>query len=185
MNHYRYPCTGPTVTDGFPEFLARELAMPRANLSAFAAELGRTFAAPRISLVNSGSSANLAAALACAEQTGPGEAITSGFTFPTTASSLLTAGYEVRLADTEPGGFGLDPEALERAITPRTKLVCLTHFLGFPARLTEVLAVARAHGLLVVQDACETMDLRVGGVPAHQMGDLTTWSFYHPHCPIT
>ncbi|XXF78431.1 DegT/DnrJ/EryC1/StrS family aminotransferase [Myxococcaceae bacterium GXIMD 01537] len=179
---YRYPCTGPVDTHGFEHFVAEHLGPSRANLRHFAAELGTRFAAPHLALVNSGSSANLAAALALAERVGPGaHALTAGFTFPTTMSSLLTAGFEVTVVDTEPGGFCIDPAAVRRALKPNTRVVCVTHFLGFPAALEAVLELARERDLLVLQDACETMDLRIGGQPAHAHGTLTTWSFYHPH----
>ena len=182
MSRYRYPCTGPVETEGFEHFLAGQLGPARGNLKAFAAELGGRFGAEHLALVNSGSSANLAAALALAEDTGLGaHAITAGFTFPTTLSSLRTAGFSVTVVDTEPGGFCIDPEAVRRALRPDTRGVCVTHFLGFPAALEAVLEVAREHGLWVLQDACETMDLRVGGRPAHAWGTLATWSFYHPH----
>ena len=162
----RYPCTGPIETGGFAPLLTE----PRANLRAFAAELRSVFFAPRLSLVNSGSSANLAAALALAERAGKRRhAVASAFTFPTTLSSLLTAGFEVTLADVEPGGFNLSPESLRRALRPDTGLVCVTHFLGFPAPID-----ALGGDYLLLQDACETMDARV-------VNGLTTWSFYHPH----
>jgi CDP-6-deoxy-D-xylo-4-hexulose-3-dehydrase len=179
---FRHPCTGHIEHRGFGAFLERELGPVRGNLTAFATELSAAFGAAHLTLVNSGSSANLAAALALAEVSGPGKhAVVSGFTFPTTLSALLFAGFTVTVADTEPMGFGLDPQALLRALRPDTRVVCLTHFLGFPARLAEIAAIARDHGLLVLQDACETLDLRVAGVPAHCAGTLTTWSFYHPH----
>lgn len=178
----RYPCTGPVATRGFGAFLERRLGVPRANLRAFARELGVRFDAPRVTLVNSGSSANLAAALALAEVAGPGaEAVIAGFTFPTTAASLLAAGFRVRVADTTRGGFCLDPAALRRSIRPSTRVIALTHFLGFPADLDAIFEIAREKKLLVLQDGCESMDLRVGERPAHARGTLTTWSFYHPH----
>jgi len=181
MAHLRFPCTGRVSPKGFPEFLASELGDSRRNIGLFATELAARFGGGRITLVNSGSSANLAAALALREETGRGEAITAGFTFPTTVAALQLAGYTVRVADTERGGFNLDPKAFERAITPRTKLVCVTHFIGFPAKLRAILKIARAQGILVLQDACETMHLPIGGKAAHTYGDLSTWSFYHPH----
>jgi CDP-6-deoxy-D-xylo-4-hexulose-3-dehydrase len=182
MSRYRYPCTGPVETQGFERFIAEHLGPSRANLKHFGAELGARFGAPHLALVNSGSSANLAAALALAERVGPGaHALTAGFTFPTTLSSLLTAGFEVTVVDTEAGGFCIDAAAVRRALKPHTRVVCVTHFLGFPAALEAVLEVARERDLLVLQDACETMDLRVAGKPAHAHGTLTTWSFYHPH----
>ena len=108
-------------------------------------------------------------------------AVTAGFTFPTTLSSLLHAGFRVTVADTEQHGFGLDPTALLKALRPETRVICITHFLGFPANLAAIMAIAKSHNLLVLQDACETMNLVVEGQPAHQHGTLTTWSFYHPH----
>ena len=169
----RFPCTGPVATAGFSPLLTE----PRANLRAFATELRSTFSPPRLSLVNSGSSANLAAALALAERAGKRRhAVASAFTFPTTLSSLLTAGFEVTLADVSPGGFNLSPDSLRRAMRPDTGLVCVTHFLGFPAPIDEL-----AGDLLVLQDACETMDARVANRPVFSRGTLTTWSFYHPH----
>lgn len=181
MQSFRYPCTGATNIEGFSEFIARELGSSRANLGAFAEELRAVFGPRHLTLVNSGSSANLAAALAMAEETGGGEAIVAGFTFPTTLSSLLSAGYRVRVVDTEHMGFGMDPAALAAATSLSTRVICVTHFLGFPARLAELCAIAKTQRSLVLQDACETMDLRIDGAAAHEWGDLTTWSFYHPH----
>lgn len=173
---FRYPCTGPVETAGF----APALGEPRANLRAFARELRETFGAPRLTLVNSGSSANLAAALALAERVGSRRhAVASALTFPTTLASLHAAGFDVTLADTEPGGFNLSPAALRAALRPDTGLVCVTHFLGFPAALDAIRDIAGDRFLL--QDACETMDLAIARRPAFERGTLTTWSFYHPH----
>src|SRR5689334_22680983 len=182
MGRYRYPCTGPVETEGFEHFVAGNLGPARANLKAFASELGERFGASHVSLVSSGGSGNLAAGRARAARAGAGaHAVTAGFTFPTTPSSLRTAGFAVTVVDTEPGGFCIDPEAVRRALRPETRVVCVTHFLGFPAALEALLELARERDLLVLQDACETMDLRIGGKPAHAYGTLATWSFYHPH----
>lgn len=181
MKQLRYPCTGAVQTHGFAAFLEQELGAPRHNIRQFAQELASVFSIPEPTLVNSGSSANLAAALALFEDTGPGEAIVAGFTFPTTMSALLTAGYSLRVVDCEPGGFCLDPRALARAMSPSTKVVCVTHFLGFPARMPEIHEQTRGSGVRILQDACETMNLHHKGQPLHTFGDVTTWSFYHPH----
>lgn len=184
---FTYPCTGHYTAGDFPNFLARELAEPRANLKAFARELGATFGPSRITLVNSGSSANLAAALAIMERvqtkfTGQKpEAIVAGYTFPTTVSSLLTAGFSVKVVDTTEAAFTMDPQRLEEAIGPDTALVCLTHFLGFAADMPRLASIARERGLFILQDSCESLDLSSGGKQVYEYGDLTTWSFYHPH----
>lgn len=182
MDSFRYPCTGRVEPEGFTDFLKKELGPDRANLAAFANELGSVFGPRHITLVNSGSSANLAAALALAEVVGRGaHAVTAGITFPTTLSALLFAGFEPTLVDIEPGGFGIDPDALVRALRPGTRLICVTHFLGFPAQLEEVMRLAAERDLLVLQDCCESATLLIGGQPAWTHGSLATWSFYHPH----
>jgi CDP-6-deoxy-D-xylo-4-hexulose-3-dehydrase len=182
MQAFRYPCTGHVSHTGFGSFLERELGPPRANLHAFARELGQTFGAEHLTLVNSGSSANLASALALAERTGAGaHAITAGFTFSTTLAALKIAGFSVTVVDTLPDGFTIDPEAIRRSLRGQTRLLCVTHFLGFPADMQAIGALADEHRLFILQDACEAMDLRSGGMPTHRHGTLTTWSFYHPH----
>jgi len=176
VSRFRYPCTRHADTTGFGDFLHAGLGPSRGHLRAFARELGETLKADRVTLVNSGSSANLAAALALAEECGPSpHAITAGFTFPTTLSALLQAGFAVTVVDTAPGTFTIDPAAIRRALRPDTRLVCVTHFLGFPADLRGVREVV-GPDVLVLQDACETMSL-----PLPDRGTLTTYSFYHPH----
>lgn len=178
MTH-RYPCTGPTRVEGFGAFLEAELGLPRHNLRAFARELGQRLAAPAVTLVNSGSSANLAAALALRERTGRPRALVAGFTFPTTVSALQLSGFEVEVVDT--ATFGMAEHALAAALGPDVGVVCVTQFLGFPAGLPALAARAEAAGALVLQDACETMGLLEDGVPIHGFADATTYSFYHPH----
>jgi CDP-6-deoxy-D-xylo-4-hexulose-3-dehydrase len=176
MKAKTYPCTGHADLTGFPAFLEHELGASRHNLNAFSRELSQRFDAPRIVLTNSGSSANLAAAFALKERCGAKRrAIVSGFTFPTTASALMTAGFELYVVDTL--GFTIDPAAVERAMTADTGVVCVTHFLGFSADI-ERLQRCRA---FLLQDGCETMDAFCGDRRVHHYGALTTWSFYHPH----
>lgn len=179
---FRYPCTGHVSADGFPAFLAAELAGPRANIGRFAAELSAAFGVGHVTPVNSGSSANLVAALAAAEVAGRGaHAVAAGFTFPTTAAALQLAGFRVTLVDTVPGGWVIDPDAVRRSLRPDTRVLCVTHFLGYPAPLDALLPLAADRGLVVLQDACETMGLTLGGRPVEAYGTLATWSFYHPH----
>ena len=179
----RYPCTGHVDLRGFPAYLEGELGASRHNLQAFARELEGRFDAARIVLTNSGSSANLAAAFALREVTDTHRrrAIISGFTFPTTVAALVTAGFEPYVVDTEPGGFGIDPSAAERAMDVDTSVICVTHFLGFSAAVDRLVEVAAPYQAQILQDGCETMDAFVGDRRAHQISGLTTWSFYHPH----
>lgn len=168
----RYPCTGHVSAEGFGAFLEAELGEPRKNLRAFARELGALFEAPHVTLTASGSAANLAAALTLRERARNLRAIVSAFTFPTTVVALETAGFSVSVVDVEPDGFGIDPAAVD----PSVGVVAFTHFLGWPARVRDL-----PSGPLLLQDACETMHMRIDGIPIHALADATTWSFYHPH----
>jgi CDP-6-deoxy-D-xylo-4-hexulose-3-dehydrase len=105
----------------------------------------------------------------------------SGFSFPTTIACFGLCGFEVHLVDTEPDGFNLDPNKLREELDERTAAVVVTHFLGFPARLEEIATFAKTSGAILVQDACETMNLRVDGRILYEYGDIVTHSFYHPH----
>lgn len=175
----RFPCTGATPVEGFGAFLDRELGEPRRNLRLFSTELAALLGAPSVALVNSGSSANLAAALALRERTRRPRALVAGFTFPTTVSALQLAGFEVQVVDT--ADFGMAEYALAAALGPEVGVVCVTQFLGFSAGIAGLAARAEAAGALVLQDACETMTMVEDGVPVHGFADATTYSFYHPH----
>lgn len=96
---YRYPCTGNVETQGFGKFLERNFGEPRKNIKAFSEELKEKYGIPYISLVNSGSSANLVAAMALAEKVKQKNkkltAVVSAFTFPTTISALKLSGFRI------------------------------------------------------------------------------------------
>ncbi len=178
----RFPCTGPVSTGGFDAFLSKELGASRHNLQSLESELKHALGAPFVTLVNSGSSANLAAAILVRQTCGARRRVLmAGFSFPTTIASFSLLGFDVRLVDTEPNGFNLDPDALDRELDDQVAAVVVTHFLGFPAQLGRIAAAARRHGALLVQDACETMNLQVEGSPLYSFGDVVTHSFYHPH----
>jgi CDP-6-deoxy-D-xylo-4-hexulose-3-dehydrase len=177
-----HPCTGRTAIEGFDAFLRTELNDSRGNIKKLARDLRIITGEAHVTLVNSGSSANLTAAILVKQRCGVRRrVIMAGFSFPTTISSFTLLGFEVELVDTEADGFNLDPGALATAIGEDVAAVVVTHFLGFPAQLEAISALARQHGAMLVQDACETMDLGCGGQPIYDYGDVITHSFYHPH----
>ncbi len=186
MKTYRYPCTGNITLKGFGEFLEKEIGEPRRNIRLFADELSYKLGCRYITLTNSGSSANLVAALALAEKCRnagrPLEAVASAFTFPTTISSLLLAGFDVHLIDVERDGFNMDLNRLEQ-YSGKFSVIAVTHFLGFPCDMKRICRFAIENDCFVLQDACETFNT-IGLFPKDQYykwGDITTLSFYHPH----
>lgn len=142
MKTYRYPCTGNISIKGFGKFLEAEIREPRRNIRLFTDELNELLESKYLTLTNSGSSANLVAALALAEKCRvagkPLTAIASAFTFPTTIGSLRLAGFEVTLVDVKKGGFNIDVEKL-KAVTPIASVIAVTHFLGFACDVKSIL----------------------------------------------
>ena len=190
VNSYRYPCTNNIGINGFGQFLEQEIGEPRRNIRLFAMEFGKLLSednddvAKHIVLVNSGSSANLVAALTMAEKCKKaGKPLTvaaSAFTFPTTVSSFLLAGFTIKLIDVEQNGFNMSIDKLYQEKEPPS-VVAITHFLGFPADMNALKKYQEATGCFILQDACETLNTHLGDTPLYLFGDIITWSFYHPH----
>ncbi|KXU37841.1 erythromycin biosynthesis sensory transduction protein eryC1 [Cephaloticoccus capnophilus] len=110
---------------------------------------------------------------------GPGdEVITTPFTFISSAWGISYTGARPVFADIEPETYNLDPAKLEAAITPRTKGIVVVHLFGLPARMDEIMAVARKHGLFVIEDCAQAVGAQYRGTPVGLLGDVGTFSFY-------
>lgn len=127
--------------------------------------------------VNSGTDALVLAMRALGIGRGD-EVITAPNSYLASASSIALAGAEVRFADVCED-FNLDPEALEKAITPKTKAVIAVHLTGRPARMDEIMAVAKRHGLRVIEDAAQAVGARLRERPVGSIGDVGCFSL-HP-----
>lgn len=106
------------------------------------------------------------------------EVITSPITFCSTANTILHAGGKVVLADVEPDTLNLDPAAVEKAITPRTRALVPVHFGGHPCEMDALMEIARQHHLKVVEDAAHAIGAQYKGRPIGVIGDTTCFSFY-------
>ncbi|HLN15224.1 MAG TPA: DegT/DnrJ/EryC1/StrS family aminotransferase [Acidimicrobiales bacterium] len=110
---------------------------------------------------------------------GPGdEVVVPSFTFAGTANAVRLAGAEPVFADIEGETFGLDPEAVAAAITPRTAAVMPVHLYGHPARMAELTEVARRHQVALVEDAAQAHGASLAGRPVGAFGDAAVFSFY-------
>lgn len=111
---------------------------------------------------------------------GPGdEVITTTHTFTATAEVVRYLGADVVLVDIDPATLCIDVAAVEAAITPRTKAVIPVHYAGLAADMPALLAVAKRHGLKVVEDAAHALPTTVGGQLVGTLAsDITVFSFY-------
>jgi dTDP-4-amino-4,6-dideoxygalactose transaminase len=110
---------------------------------------------------------------------GPGdEVITTTMTFCATAHVVHHAGARPVIVDVEPDTLNIDPGAVERAITPRTKALMPVHLYGHPAEMDRLLELARAHDLLVVEDAAHALPATYRGRMIGSIGPLCAFSFY-------
>jgi dTDP-4-amino-4,6-dideoxygalactose transaminase len=110
---------------------------------------------------------------------GPGdEVITTPLTFAATANVIVHAGATPVLADIGYDDLNIDPEQIERRITPRTKAIMPVHYAGHACRMDEVLDIARRHGLVVIEDAATAAGAAYKGRPVGSLGDMTAFSFY-------
>lgn len=108
---------------------------------------------------------------------GPGdEVITQSFTFVATVEAIIEARAVPVCADIDTT-LNMDPQDLERRITPRTKAVVVVHMLGTPARLPEIAAICRRHGLRLIEDTAWGCGGNLDGTPLGTWGDIGTYSF--------
>jgi dTDP-4-amino-4,6-dideoxygalactose transaminase len=143
----------------------------------FEKNFSATLGYPRALAMNSGTSPLHVACMIAGF--GPGdEIITAPFTFISSAWGINYVGATPVFADIEAGTYNLDPVKLEAAITPRTKGIIVVHLFGQPARMDEIMSIARKHNLFVIEDCAQAIGARYQGTPVGLLGNVGTFSFY-------
>jgi perosamine synthetase len=116
---------------------------------------------------------------------GPGdEVICPSFSFIATANAILHAGAQPVFVDINPRTYNIDPELVEAAITPRTKVIMPVDQIGLAADINAIRTIAERYGLKVVEDAAPSLGAMIGGRRVGSLSDLTCFSF-HPRKSIT
>ncbi|HUQ12067.1 MAG TPA: DegT/DnrJ/EryC1/StrS family aminotransferase [Steroidobacteraceae bacterium] len=107
------------------------------------------------------------------------EVITSPYTFFATAGTIARVGARPVFVDIEPATFNISPDAIERAITPRTRAIMPVHLYGQMADMDRIMDIARHHGLRVIEDAAQAIGSEdAKGRRAGSIGDIGCLSFF-------
>jgi dTDP-4-amino-4,6-dideoxygalactose transaminase len=111
---------------------------------------------------------------------GPGdEVITVAHTFAATVEAILYTGARPVLVDVDPVTCTMDVEQVAAAVGPRTRAIVPVHLYGHPADMDGIMAVARRHGLFVLEDACQAHGAMYRGRRVGSLGDAAAFSFYY------
>lgn len=106
-----------------------------------------------------------------AHDIGPGdEVITTPFTFIASVNSILFTGARPVFADVQPDTFNVDPDQVERAITPRTRAIMPVHLYGYVCDMDALQTIAGKHGLVIIEDACQAVGATVQDRKAGSFG---------------
>lgn len=154
----------------------------------FESRFAKTVGMRHALMVNSGSSANL---LALSTLTSPrlgdrqlksgDEVITVAAGFPTTVTPILQNGLVPVYVDIDLVTYVANEDALEAAISPKTRAIMMAHTLGNPFNLEIINRLAEKHNLWVIEDSCDALGGTYNGQNLGSFGDLATFSFYPAH----
>ncbi len=110
---------------------------------------------------------------------GPGdEVITTPYTFFASSEAIDLVGATPVFADISPESFTLAPDDVRRRITPKTRAILPVHIFGQPCDMEALLAIAREHGLAVIEDCAQSFGAVTGGRVVGSLGDTGSFSFY-------
>lgn len=106
------------------------------------------------------------------------EVIVPAYTYCASAIPFGDLGAKIVWADINPHTWTLDPDDFEKKITAKTKVVVPVHLLGIPCDMKRIMAIAKKHGIKVVEDCAQALDCRIDGQHVGTFGDFGCFSFH-------
>ncbi|HTX87874.1 MAG TPA: dTDP-4-amino-4,6-dideoxygalactose transaminase, partial [Bacteroidales bacterium] len=106
------------------------------------------------------------------------EVILPSFTFVSTANAFVLRGARLRFADTLKDIPNIDPDEIEKLITPATKAIAVVHYSGIACDMDRIMDIAKKHNLFVIEDAAHAIDSFYKGKPLGSIGHFGTFSFH-------
>lgn len=173
----QYGAIAPEINAAVAEVLASGRYIGGSTVDQFEEKFAAYLDAPHCVSCNSGTDALFLALRAF--DIGPGhEVITTPFTFFATAEVISGVGAKPVFVDIDAQTFNLDLEQLEQAITPQTKAIMPVHLFGQPVDMTELMAIARRHNLIVIEDCAQATGAEWAGQKVGTIGDVGCFSFF-------
>ncbi len=181
----RIPLSAPDITQAEIDAVTAVLQTPHLSLGpeldAFEKALAEYHSVDHAVAVSSGTAGLHLALLVLGVGEGD-EVIVPSFAFVAVANAVLQVRATPVFAEIDPVTLNLDPNSVERAITPRTRAILVVHTFGIPADMEALGKIARCHGLALIEDACEAVGARFGDplMPRRvgSFGDLAVLGFY-------
>jgi perosamine synthetase len=181
------PLSSPDITEAEIDAVTAVLRTPHLSfgpeLRDFEAALAAYHSVPDAVAVSSGTAGLHLALLTLGIGEGD-EVIVPSFAFVAVANAILQVCAMPVFAEIDPVTLNLDPAAVERAVSPRTRALLVVHTFGVPAEMDTLQAIARRHSLFIIEDACEAIGAEYQGKRAGSFGDLAVFGFY-PNKQIT
>lgn len=174
---FHVPCLGDEEIQAVTEVLRSGWITTGPRVKEFEAAFSRYTGAREAVAVNSGTAA-LHLSLAAIDLRAGDEVVIPTMTFAATGEVVLYCGARPVLVDCERESFNLSVDALERAITPRTRAVIPVHYGGHPCEMDQIHNVAQRHGIKVIEDAAHALPARYNDRMVGTLGDITCFSFY-------
>lgn len=135
------------------------------------------FGAKKCLLTTSGTSALEMAAVLCDFHPGD-EVILPSFTFSSTATAFVLGGARLVFVDIDPRTMNIDVQCIKKAITPRTKCICVVHYAGVAPDMDAIMAIAREHDIIVVEDAAQGVMSTYQSKALGTIADMGCYSFH-------
>lgn len=163
-----------------------EIGSGGSSIGAFEAELAKWLGVKHAISASSGTMADACALAAakCLAGGGKDEVIVPALTFIAQINAVWYNHLKPVFVDAD-WDFNISVEQIERKITKKTLAIMPTHLLGRPARMDEIMAMAKARGAFVIEDACEALGSRYRGAKAGAIGDMGCFSFFVSHSIAT
>lgn len=139
--------------------------------------LENKFNAKKVLLTTSGTTALEMAAILCDVQPGD-EVILPSYTFCSTADAFVQRGAKLVFIDVRPDTMNIDEKLIEKAITPKTKVIVAVHYAGVACEMDTIMDIAKRHNLKVVEDAAQAVMSKYKGRYCGTIGDFGCYSFH-------